>query len=198
MTGILEHDQAIALLQQATRSPQQGADCSQHLHHFRQRYLPCFQRTEQRHNAAVVLHGKLSDLQRKTSEPIAYQAGRQRKPLQAFVGWAPWHDEAVMAELRRHVRDAWSDADAVFVVDGSGFAKKGHASCGVGRGVGVAWVASVRCRGFGSMPGRRGSRRHAGSVCRSVPARKAPWKWRCCPHACRRGPMDGPSGLPNA
>jgi len=132
-TSILEHDQAIALLQQATLSPQQVADCSQHLHDFLQRYLPCFQRKEQRPNAAVVLHGKLSDLQRKTSEPIAYQAAMQRKPLQAFVGWAPWDDEAVMAELRRHVRDAWPDPEAVFVVDGSGFAKKGHASCGVAR-----------------------------------------------------------------
>jgi SRSO17 transposase len=133
MPSILKHEQAIALLQQATLSPQQVADCSQHLQVFLQRYLPLFQRAEQRHNATVVLHGKLSDLQRKTSEPIAYQAGLQRKPLQAFVGWAPWEDEAVMAELRRHVRQAWADPDAVFVLDGSAFPKKGNASCGVAR-----------------------------------------------------------------
>lgn len=120
-------------LEQAHLSAQQVADCQQYLQDFLQRYLCCFQRVEQRHNATIVMHGKLSDLQRKTSEPIAYQAGMQRKPLQAFVGWAPWDDEAVMAELRRHVGDAWSDPDAVFVVDGSGFAKKGKASCGVAR-----------------------------------------------------------------
>jgi SRSO17 transposase len=133
MTSILEHDDAIALMEQATLSPQQVADCQQHLQAFLQRYLPLFQRAEQRHNATVVVHGKLSDLQRKTSEPIAYQAGLQRKPLQAFVGWAPWDDDAVMAELRRHVSEAWPDRDAVFVVDGSAFPKKGNASCGVAR-----------------------------------------------------------------
>ena len=125
MTSILEHDDAIALMEQATLSPQQVADCQQHLQAFLQRYLPCFQRAEQRRNATVIVQGKLSDLQRKTSEPIAYQAGLQRKPLQAFVGWAPWDDEAVMAQLRSHVREAWPDANAVFVLDGSAFPKKG-------------------------------------------------------------------------
>lgn len=133
MASILEHEQAIALLEQATLSAQQVADCQQQLPAFLQRYLPLFQRVEQRRNATVIIEGKLSDLQRKTSEPIAYQAGLQRKPLQAFVGWAPWDDEAVMAELRRHVRQAWADPDAVFVVDGSAFPKKGNASCGVAR-----------------------------------------------------------------
>lgn len=133
MTSILERNEAIALLEQANLSAQQVADCLQHLQDFLQRYLPLFQRTEQRHNATIVIQGKLSGLQRKTSEPIAYQAGLQRKPIQTFVGWAPWDDEAVMAELRRHVKDAWADAKAVFVVDGSAFAKKGNASCGVAR-----------------------------------------------------------------
>lgn len=133
MSSILEHEDAIALLERATLSPQQVADCQQHLQAFLQRYLPCFQQAEQRRNATVIVQGKLSDLQRKTSEPIAYQAGLQRKPLQAFVGWAPWDDEAVMAQLRSHVREAWPDANAVFVLDGSAFPKKGNASCGVAR-----------------------------------------------------------------
>lgn len=133
MTSILEQDDASALLEQANLSAQQVADCQQHLQDFLPRYLPLFQRAEQRHNATIVLQGKLSGLQRKTSEPIAYQAGLQRKPIQSFVGWAPWDDEAVLAQLRRHVTDAWSDANAVFVVDGSAFAKKGNASCGVAR-----------------------------------------------------------------
>jgi SRSO17 transposase len=133
MNSILEHNDATALLEQAALTPQQVADCQQHLQTFLQRYLPLFQRAEQRHNATIVVQGKLSGLQRKTSEPIAYQAGLQRKPIQAFVGWAPWDDETVMAELRRHVSDAWADPDAVFVLDGSAFPKKGDASCGVAR-----------------------------------------------------------------
>jgi len=81
----------------------------------------------------VVLQGKLSKLQRKTSEPIAYLADRQRKPVQNFVGAGAWDDEAVMAELRQHVAETLGNADAVIVVDPSGFPKKGVASCGVAR-----------------------------------------------------------------
>ncbi len=45
----------------------------------------------------------LSNLQRKTSEPIAYLAKRPRKPVQHVVGAGAWDDDAVQAELRRHV-----------------------------------------------------------------------------------------------
>ena len=69
----------------------------------------------------VVLQGKLSTLQRKTSESIAYLADRQRKPVQHFVGAGAWDDEAVMAELRRHVAEALAEPEGVLVVDPSGF-----------------------------------------------------------------------------
>ena len=94
---------------------------------------PRFYREEQRELAQVILQGKLSNLQRKTSEPIAYLANRERKPVQHFVGAGAWDDESVMAELRRHVAETRADPNAVLVVDGSGFAKKGNASCGVAR-----------------------------------------------------------------
>jgi SRSO17 transposase len=53
--------------------------------------------------------------------------------VQHFVGAGAWDDEVVMAELRRHVADELGDPDGVLVVDGSGFPKKGSASCGVAR-----------------------------------------------------------------
>src|SRR5262249_34011559 len=92
-----------------------------------------FYRLEQHELALVVLQGKLSNLQRKTSEPIAYQAGRHRKPVQHFVGAGRWDDEAVMAELRQHVAEQLGDPDAVLVLDPSGFPKSGTDSCGVTR-----------------------------------------------------------------
>src|SRR5208283_4362748 len=100
---------------------------------FLERYLPLFYRQEQRELAEVVVQGKLSNLQRKTAEPIAYAADRERKPVQHFVGGGKWDDEAVMAELRQHVGEEIGDANGIFVVDGSGFPKKGTASCGVAR-----------------------------------------------------------------
>src|SRR5262252_4382628 len=131
--SLLEQATAQALLADAEVSPADVAQCRLRLECFLQRYLPRFYRIEQHELARVVLHGKLSALQRKTSEPIAYQAGRHRKPVQHFVGAGRWDDEAVMAELRRHVAEQLGDPDAVLVLDPSGFPKSGADSCGCSR-----------------------------------------------------------------
>jgi SRSO17 transposase len=131
--SLLEHPTAQVLLADAEVSATAVAGCRQRLQSFLQRYLPRFYRVEQHELAEVVLQGKLSHLQRKTSEPIAYQAGRPRKPVQHFVGAGRWDDEAVMAELRRHVAEELTDPDAVLVLDPSAFPKSGADSCGVAR-----------------------------------------------------------------
>ena len=133
MATILEHPDAQALLEAATLTPGQVNACSRRLRAFLPRYLAQFARSEQRDNATLILEGKLSGLDRKTSEPIAIQAGVPRNPLQAFVGSSPWDDEAVMAEVRSHVREEWADPNAVLVIDPSAFPKKGTHSCGVAR-----------------------------------------------------------------
>jgi SRSO17 transposase len=131
--SLLEHPTAQALLADAEISAASVRGCSLRLNRYLQRYLPRFYRVEQRALAEVVVQGKLSKLERKTAEPIAYLAGLAREPVQHFVGAGLWDDEAVMTELRRHVAQQWSDPDAVLVLDPSGFAKKGTASCGVAR-----------------------------------------------------------------
>lgn len=131
--SLLEHPQALTLLADAEVSVAAVCSCRRRLPAFLGRYLPWFYRREQCELAEVVLQGKLSGLERKTSEPIAYAAGRHRKPVQHFVGAGAWDDEAVTAELRRHVAFEAGDPQAVLVLDGSGFPKKGTASCGVAR-----------------------------------------------------------------
>jgi SRSO17 transposase len=131
--SLLDHPTARALLADAEVSAVDVVGCHLRLEDFLQRYLPRFYRLEQHRLALVVLQGKLSNLQRKTSEPIAYRAGLQRKPVQHFVGAGKWDDEAVMAELRRHVAQEGADTDAVLVLDGSAFPKSGADSCGVAR-----------------------------------------------------------------
>lgn len=131
--SLLEHPTAQALLDDAEVSADAVRGCARRLQHFLQRYLPRFYRQEQRELAQVVLQGKLSHLQRKTCEPIAYLANRQRKPVQNFVGAGAWDDEAVMAELRQHVAEEFTDPEGVLVLDPSSFPKKGTASCGVAR-----------------------------------------------------------------
>jgi SRSO17 transposase len=131
--SLLEHPAAQVLLADAEVSPVAVAGCRRRLESFLQRYLPRFYRVEHHELALVVLQGKLSNLQRKTSEPIACQAGRHRKPVQHFVGAGGWDDEAVMAELRQHVAQECADPDAVLVLDPSAFPKSGADSCGVAR-----------------------------------------------------------------
>jgi SRSO17 transposase len=131
--SLLEHPEAQALLADAEVSAAAVRGCQGRLTAFLRRYLPRFYRKEQRELAEVVVQGKLSKLERKTSEPIAYLADRARKPVQNFVGAGAWDDEAVMAELRGHVAETLGDPGAVLVLDPSGFPKKGDDSCGVAR-----------------------------------------------------------------
>jgi SRSO17 transposase len=131
--SLLTTPEAVSLLADAKLTAATVTGLKDRLSHFLQRYLPWFYRKEQRQNALLVIRGLLSGLERKTCEPIAREAGVARKPVQFFVGSGKWDDEAVMAELRRHVMEELSDPQAVLVVDSSGFPKKGADSCGVAR-----------------------------------------------------------------
>jgi SRSO17 transposase len=131
--SLLDHPDAQALPADAVLTPEAVRGCRDRLTCFLERYLPQFYRVEQRVNATLVLRGLLSGLQRKTCEPIAVEAGVHRKPIQFLVGAGKWDDEAVMAELRRHVREDLADDQAVVVIDASTFPKSGDDSCGVAR-----------------------------------------------------------------
>jgi SRSO17 transposase len=131
--SLLERPEALALLDDAELQANTVRGCQERLTPFLQRYLPLFYRVEQREHARVVIEGKLSGLERKTSEPIARRAGEERKPIQIFVGAGAWDDEAVMHELRGQVREEIGDADGILIVDPSAFVKKGEHSCGVAR-----------------------------------------------------------------
>jgi SRSO17 transposase len=84
--SLLDHPTAQQRLREAQIPPTALDGWPQRLARFLQRYAPCFLRTEHRDLVPVVLAGKLSNLERKTAEPIARQAGRHRKPVQHFVG----------------------------------------------------------------------------------------------------------------
>jgi SRSO17 transposase len=131
--SILDHPDAQPLLADAVLGPDDLSPCLDRLAAFARRYLPLFHRAEQRDHALTILRGKLTGLARKTTEPIATQAGRKRRNLQLFVGAGAWADRPVRAALCGHVAEELADPDGVFVLDGSGFPKKGADSCGVAR-----------------------------------------------------------------
>jgi hypothetical protein len=88
--ALLDHPDARALLADAVLTPEPVRGCGGRLTAFLERYLPRFHRAEQRANAALVIRGPLSGLQRKTCEPIAVGAGAHRKPVQFLVGAGKW------------------------------------------------------------------------------------------------------------
>src|SRR5271155_3189743 len=133
MSTTLDHPTAQDLLEQTAVAAADLVPFVEQLTTFLHRYLPLFARVEQRCHAATILHGKLTGLQRKTTEPIATQAGQKRRPLQHFVGAGLWSDSDVRTELRQHVRQELADPKAVLVMDGHGVPKKGDDSCGVAR-----------------------------------------------------------------
>jgi SRSO17 transposase len=130
---ILEHPDAQAVLQEAVLTSEQVQELAERIEPFLERYFPLFQRREQRLNAQLILEGKLSNLSRKTSEPIAHFVDVRRENLQDFIGSAPWKDRAVLGGLRQHVIEVWGDPKGVLTADSSGFPKKGEHSCGVKR-----------------------------------------------------------------
>lgn len=81
--SLLQRPEALALLEDAELSSPAVVGCRDRLVEFLQRYLPWFYRAEQRKLAQVVSAGKLTGLERKTSEPIARQAKQQRGPVQS-------------------------------------------------------------------------------------------------------------------
>src|SRR5260370_12504709 len=121
MSTILEQLAAQELLAQTQVEPDTVRGCTRRLNRFIRRYLPCFYRAEQRQHAEVILKGKLTGLQRKTTEPIAIEVDRPRRPLQLFVGAGGWDDQAVLGEVRRHVPIELGEPHRVLVLEPSTF-----------------------------------------------------------------------------
>lgn len=107
--------------------------CLENLDEFLDPYASRFYRVEHVAHARTYLEGLLSDLPRKTCEPIATDHDQHRWLLQHFVGAGLWDDEEVLAELHREVRQELGDPQGIFVIDGSDFSKKGTQSVGVKR-----------------------------------------------------------------
>lgn len=107
--------------------------CLGNLERFLGRYRPMFFRAEHREHAKTYMEGLLSDLPRKTIEPIATDHSQHRRPLQRFVGAGCWSDEDVRGEFNAHIREVLGDPEGILIIDPSGFPKKGTESVGVKR-----------------------------------------------------------------
>lgn len=105
---------------------------------FLERFLFCFCDTRTFDHMGVYLRGLLSDLARKSVEPIALAGGVSVRTLQEFLRDHVWDDEQVRRLLQEHVakqlrREPADDLGTVGIIDECGIAKKGSKTPGVQR-----------------------------------------------------------------
>jgi len=100
-------------------------------------YAPLFARSEQREWAQLYLRGQLSDLERKSIEPMVLrERGKDLnavRAVQQFIGAGAWDDERILERHQQLVAEDLGEPDATAILDGSGSPKKGEHSVGVQR-----------------------------------------------------------------
>ena len=104
---------------------------------FHARFHDLFVRREQREWSALYLRGQLSDLERKTVEPmvLALKGADQAavRAVQQFLGQGLWDDDPILWRLQHLIAEELGADNGVVVIDGSSFPKQGSHSVGVAR-----------------------------------------------------------------
>ena len=110
---------------------------AEELQQYQAEYADLFVRREQRDWAAFYMRGQLSELPRKTVEPMVLTLkgpdAAAVRAVQQFLGEGTWDDAGILQHRERLVATDLGEMDGVLIVDGSGFPKKGDHSVGVAR-----------------------------------------------------------------
>ena len=103
---------------------------------FQNHFRSLFQRREQRDWFLFYMCGQLSNLERKTTEPMVLALIGDKesaiRTLQHFIGQGRWETALFLQQAQGLVADWLGEPEGVVIVDGSGFPKQGDHSVGVG------------------------------------------------------------------
>lgn len=100
------------------------------------RFHDCFRRSEQEFNGNLYVQGLLSNLERKSIEPIALEFNDDKRGvrnLQFFMKNAKWDDEKASRIYQQGLAQKIAEPEGMFTIDESGTVKKGDKSVGVAR-----------------------------------------------------------------
>jgi SRSO17 transposase len=95
------------------------------------RFRDCFRRTKTLGYLEKYILGLMTDLPRKSVEPIALAAGVPVRTLQEFLADFRWDHERAEAVLHRRVTDRHAHGHALGILDASGHPKQGDKTPGV-------------------------------------------------------------------
>jgi SRSO17 transposase len=96
-------------------------------------YRECFSRSEPADNLRVYVNGQLSDLLRKSIEPMADRAGVPPRTLQQFLSLADWDDRLMIDRIEQMVARDHGHPMSIGIIDETGHSKKGNKTPGVKR-----------------------------------------------------------------
>jgi SRSO17 transposase len=114
-------------------TPEQIESLGPQLAEFLETFSDCFGRSEPRENLGHYIRGQLSDLPRKSAEPLALAAGIAPRTLQVFLASSPWDHDKLRDRAQAMVARDHADPDAIAIIDETGHPKKGDKTPGVQR-----------------------------------------------------------------
>jgi SRSO17 transposase len=101
---------------------------------FHAQFADCFSREEPRKNFQLYMAGQMSQLERKSIEPIALNVEDAKvRAMQHFLSDVVWEEEMILSRYHDMVSEDLGDAEGALIFDESGFVKKGDDSIGVAR-----------------------------------------------------------------
>ncbi len=97
-------------------------------------FVDLYYRVEQAHWGHMYLQGLMAPIESKAIQPMAMALeGGDIQAMQQFIGQGQWQDEKLLKKHWQLVNETLGEEDGVWIVDGSGFPKKGDHSVGVAR-----------------------------------------------------------------
>ena len=109
------------------------------LHHYLQEFRDCFARKDTRAHLKTYVSGQLSNLERKSVEPIALEAGMPARTLQEFLSQHCWDHDKMRDQLQALVIRDHAGANSIGLIDETSYVKKGNKTPGVQR----QWCGAV-------------------------------------------------------
>lgn len=100
---------------------------------FLRQFDDCFGRVTTRRYLDLYVEGQLSNLQRKSVEPMADYFGEPPRNLQQFLSLFRWDQQRLRDRLQQHVARRHAHGHSVGVIDETSFVKKGRKTACVQR-----------------------------------------------------------------